>query len=91
MFAFRVSSLVVKTWKAMHWAVGRLTITDGLLVCVVPLPDGEYEICVRSDQARALEEAVRLAGHPVQIRPEPAPDAHLDRDYEDRVSGNQAD
>jgi hypothetical protein len=90
MFAFRVHSITVNSRDAMSQIVGRLASKGEVLVCVIPLPEDAYEICVREDQARALDEAADAAGQPEQLsapHPVHAPDEHLEQAYEDRVSG----
>ena len=90
-FAFRVHSITVTSRDAMSQIVGQLASEGDALLCVIPLPEDEYEICVREDQARALEEAAHAAGQPEQLQtlhPVMAPDEHLEQAYEDQVSGS---
>jgi hypothetical protein len=88
LFGFRVHSATVKGWVTMCRLWGHLIVNDSLLVAVVPLPDDEYQIFVREDHAAALDEAlIAIDANNLCARKEQAPDAHLEEEYEDRVSG----
>ena len=88
LFGFRVHAVIVKGWVAMCRLWGRLSASGGLLVATVPLPDDEYQVFVREEHADVLAEALKAieANNP-GMRDGPAPDAHLEEAYEDRVSG----
>jgi hypothetical protein len=90
LFAFHTHSVTVRTREALFQTIGCLSAGKSLLVCIVLLADNEYQICKQEEQAQALETSAH-AGNPASRsvpRPDPAPDAFLEQEYEDRASGS---
>ena len=77
--------------QIMAEVAAALAFNGGVLFVVIPTGDG-YEITVCADQRRTLDAAFVAARNLLTPRLYvAAPDAHLEQEFEDRVSGAYTD
>jgi len=77
--------------QVMAEVIAELACNGGVLFVVMPT-GSEYEITVRDDQRRTLDAAYMAASNFLTPRlPVAREDAHLEQNFEDRVSGAGSD